>query len=222
MALKMKELMARSEESKSTILFYIKAGLLPAPQKPKPNLHLYDESCLQRLKFIKYLQHNFSYTIEEIASIFQTNQFEFDGSFEAMVNSLELISGGRDTQWYSHEAFLEVVGIDAEQLAHYEQRGYLFARAKGYSSKEVEIVQILQHAQRSGLGLELFDAYVQSAKALATLENRVGSELLASAEHTHNARYELLFDVILKLKPYLFNMHTVATHHHHIQQGVSS
>lgn|GEM_PF-6517794 len=55
-----------------------------------------------------------------------------------------------------------------------------------------------------------------------TLENRVGSELLASVEHTHNARYELLFDVILKLKPYLFNMHTVTTHHHSIQQGVSS
>ena len=64
MALKMKELMALSDESKSTILYYIKEGLLPEPSKPKPNVHLYDESCVQILKFIKYLQHNFSYSIE--------------------------------------------------------------------------------------------------------------------------------------------------------------
>ena len=95
MAYKMKELMALSDESKSTILFYIKEGLLPEPQKPKPNVHLYDESCVQILKFIKYLQHNFSYSISEIQNIFKDNNFDLDGSFEMMVRSLELISGGR-------------------------------------------------------------------------------------------------------------------------------
>ena len=212
MALKMKELMALSEESKSTILFYIKEGLLPEPQKPKPNVHLYDESCVQILKFIKYLQHNFSYSIAEIKTIFQDNTFAFDGSFEMMVRSLELISGGRDNQWYSKKAFLEQLHMDEATLNAYQKKGYLFERAKGYSQKEVEIAQILERAKDLGLDSTLLDAYVTEAKVLAQKENETGSKLLADDKASHDARYELLFDVVLTLKPYIFNMHTVQTH----------
>jgi DNA-binding transcriptional MerR regulator len=212
MALKMKELMALSDESKSTILFYIKEGLLPEPQKPKPNVHLYDESCVQILKFIKYLQHNFSYSILEIKSIFDDNHFDFDGSFEMMVRSLELISGGRDKQWYSQKEFLSLLNMDEKKLKEYQEKGYLFERAKGFSSKEVEIAEILERAVSLGLDCSLLDAYVKDAKVLAQKENEVGSTLLKDDKESHNARYELLFDLVLTLKPYIFNMHTVQTH----------
>jgi DNA-binding transcriptional MerR regulator len=212
MALKMKELMALSDESKSTILFYIKEGLLPEPQKPKPNVHLYDESCVQILKFIKYLQHNFSYSILEIKSIFYDNHFDFDGSFEMMVRSLELISGGRDNQWYTQKQFLSLLKMDEKKLKEYQEKGYLFERAKGFSSKEVEIAEILERTVSLGLDCSLLDAYVKDAKVLAQKENEVGSTLLKDDKESHNTRYELLFDLILTLKPYIFNMHTVQTH----------
>jgi len=212
MALKMKELMAQSDESKSTILFYIKEGILPEPQKPKPNVHLYDESCVQILKFIKYLQHNFSYSISDIKSIFQDNNFDFDGSFEMMVRSLELISGGRDSKWYSKKEFLSHLAIDEVTLATYQSKGYLFERAKGFSTKEVEVAQILQRAEALGLDCALLDAYVSDAKVLAQKENEVGSELLQDEDTSHDARYELLFDLVLTLKPYIFNMYTVQAH----------
>ncbi len=212
MALKMKELMALSDESKSTILFYIKEGLLPEPQKPKPNVHLYDETCVQILKFIKYLQHNFSYSISEIKSIFQDNHFDFDGSFEMMVRSLELISGGRNNQWYTRKAFLTLLNMDEKKLKAYQEKGYLFERAKGFSSKEVEVAEILERAASLGLDCSLLDAYVSDAKVLAKKENEVGSKLLADDRESHDARYELLFDLVLTLKPYIFNMHTVETH----------
>ena len=218
MALKMKELMALSGESKSTILFYIKEGLLPEPQKPKPNVHLYDASCVQILKFIKYLQHNFSYSLAEIKTIFQDNNFDFDGSFEMMVRSLELISGGRDNQWYSKKAFLALLHIDEKKLKIYQEKGYLFERAKGFSSKEVEIGEILLRTEALGLDSSLLDAYVTDAKVLAQKENEVGAKLLKDDEESHNARYELLFDLVLTLKPYIFNMHTVQTHQNIIKK----
>ena len=218
MALKMKELMALSQESKSTILFYIKEGLLPEPQKPKPNVHLYDESCVQILKFIKYLQHNFSYSIAEIKTIFHDNNFDFDGSFEMMVRSLELISGGRDNQWYSKKAFLALLNIDEKKLKAYQDKGYLFERAKGFSSKEIEIAEILLRAESLGLDSSLLDAYVADAKVLAQKENEVGAKLLKNDEEPHNARYELLFDLVLTLKPYIFNMYTVQTHQNIIKK----
>ena len=130
MSLKMKELMLRTGESKSTLLYYLKEGLLPAPQKPKPNVHLYDESCVQIVRFIKYLQHNFSYSIAEIKTIFQHNRFQFDDSFEMIIHSLELIAGAKTKHFYTKEAFLDTVGISEEQLMHYEEQGYLFSSSK--------------------------------------------------------------------------------------------
>ena len=218
MVLKMKELMAQSDASKSTILYYIKEGLLPEPSKPKPNVHLYDESCVQILKFIGYLQHNFSYSISEIQAIFKDNNFDLDGSFEMMVSSLELISGGRDNQWYQEEAFLKLVNIDKKTLKSYQKKGYLFQRAKGYSTKEVDIAKILERAKSLGLDFTLIDAYVDDAKVLAKKESEVGSSLLRDDTASHNSRYELLFDLILTLKPYIFNMHTVQAHQKNISK----
>ena len=212
--------MALSNESKSTILFYIKEGLLPKPQKPKPNVHLYDESFVQILKFIKYLKHNFSYSISEIKNIFQDNNFDFDGSFEMMVRSLELISGGRDNQWYTRQEFLEFLGIDESKLKSYQKKGYIFERAKGFSSKEIEIAQILERAESLGLDCSLLDTYVKDAKILAQKENEIGSKLLADDKKSHDARYELLFDLVLTLKPYIFNMYTVETHKNIINKDV--
>ena len=218
MPLKMKELSAQTNESKSTILYYIKEGLLPEPLKPKPNMHLYDENCVQILKFIKYLQHNFSYSISEIKSIFKDNHFDFDGSFEMMVRSLELISGGKENKYYTKESFLKLVGMDEKRLKNYQKQGYLFERAKGFSSKEVEIAEILERAKILGLDFTLLDAYVENAKLLAQKENEIGANLLKSKEASHNERYELLFDLILKLKPYIFNIHTVEQHKKNIKK----
>jgi DNA-binding transcriptional MerR regulator len=212
MTLKMKELMLLTGESKSTILYYIKEGLLPEPSKPKPNVHLYDINCVQIIKFIKYLQHSFSYSISEIQAIFNDNKFNFDGSFESMVKSLELISGGRDNVWYTREDFLELVEMNSEELSSYQKRGFLFERSKGFSSKEVEVAEIVKRAKQLGLDFALFDTYVEHAKILATRENEVGSELLSIDNEAHNSRYELLFDIILTLKSYIFNMHTVQEH----------
>lgn len=218
MPLKMKELTAQTNESKSTILYYIKEGLLPEPLKPKPNVHLYDESCVQILKFIKYLQHNFSYSISEIKSIFKDNHFDFDSSFEMMVRSLELISGGKENKYYSKESLLKLIGIDERTLKNYQKHGYLFERSKGFSSKEVEIAEILERARALGLDFTLLDAYVDNAKLLAQKENEIGANLLQGEEASHNERYELLFDLILKLKPYIFNMHTVEQHKNNIKK----
>ncbi len=44
--LKMNDLVKLSQTPKSTVLYYVKEGLLPEPVKDKPNFHLYDEYCV--------------------------------------------------------------------------------------------------------------------------------------------------------------------------------
>ncbi len=212
MPLKMKQLMEETGESKSTILFYIKEGLLPQPQKPKPNLHLYDESCINIIKFIKYLQNQFSYSIAQIQAIFMENKFNFSDDFSIILRSLQMMSGNSDAIWYSTDDFLELSELTKKELDAYVQRGLLFKQEKGFSTQELKLVEVFKRAKRLGLNEKLFDAYVKSAKELAQLEYRLGSAMLEQDKDLNNEHYELLFDVILTLKPYLFNMHTMQEH----------
>ena len=213
MTLKMKELMAQTGENKSTILYYLKEGLLPEPSKPKPNVHLYDVRCVEIIKFIKYLQQHFSYSIAEIKRIFDQMPLDLDGSFEMMVRALEIATVGRDAQWYEREAFLEVAGITAEMLEGFIAQGYLFEREQGFSSAELEIVGILLRLETLGLERELVDQYVQSARTIAKLESEAGARMFEQTMQESHAHYELLFDMVLKLKPYVYNMHSVSQYY---------
>jgi DNA-binding transcriptional MerR regulator len=211
MALKMKDLVAQTGESKSTILYYLKEGLLPEPQKPKPNVHLYDESCVARIRLIKYLQEHFSYSIAQIKHIFEHNRFDFDASFESIVRAVELLAGD-EGRLYDKETFLELAEIDEATLRRYEEAGYILSRGGRYGKKELEAVDILKRAEKTGVDFALFDAYTDAARHLAKLENEIGAKVLSDESVTHNERYALLFDILLRYKPYLFNRHTVAAH----------
>lgn len=54
--MKMKELEARSGIGRETIRFYIREGLLPEPERPKPNVAIYSEAHIRRLEAIRMLQ----------------------------------------------------------------------------------------------------------------------------------------------------------------------
>ena len=212
MPLKMKHLMEQTGESKSTILFYVKEGLLPKPDKPKPNLHLYDESCINIIKFIKYLQNQFSYTIAQIQGVFKESKFTFSDDFSMMLRSLELMAGSPNATWYKDENFLELSELTQKELADYIAKGWLFKQEKGFSSQELKLVALFKRAKALNLNEKLFDAYVSSAINMAEIEYKLGSEMLESDKSLNNEHYELLFDSILTLKPYIFNMHTMQEH----------
>ncbi len=218
MALKMKELTDLTGESKSTILYYLKEGLLPQPIKPKPNVALYSESCVNIIKFIKYLQSRFGYSIAEIKHIFANNRFKFDNSFENLIKSINALAlHGKES--YSKEQFLQKAQISQELLEEFVSKGYIAKNSFG--DKELEIADILKRAKEMGLDFALIERYVQSAKELAVLENDAGTKLLEDDSKEHNERYELLFDIILTLKPYIFNTHMVKEHQKRISDEKS-
>ena len=98
MAMKMSELVKRTDTPKSTILYYIKEGLLPEPEKPKPNLHLYDDSAVELIGFIKYLQTHFGCSIEEIKTLFGKKGFDFRKGFEVLLETLDVIMGPQENE----------------------------------------------------------------------------------------------------------------------------
>ena len=214
--------MEATGESKSTILFYVKEGLLPEPQKPKPNLHLYDESCINIIKFIKYLQNQFSYTIAQIKTIFEERELSFSDDFSMMVRSLELMSGGADSTLYTQEEFLKLSGLDLDELQRYIKKGWLHKQEQNFSDRELKLVNIFKQAQALKFDTKLFDSYVKSAINLAKIEYEVGSQLLSQEKERNSEQYKLIFDSILTVKPYIFNMNTLKEYQTQMRDGANN
>lgn len=213
MSIKMKELSQRSKESKSTILYYVKEGLLPEPSKPKPNVHLYDDKCVDIIRFIKYLQGNFSYTISQIKDIFKHNNLDLNGSFEMMIKSLEIATIGRNGAKYSTQEFLKIANISHDELDEYLEKRYIFKRDGHFGEIELEMIEILKKSKELNLDIELIESYAHNAQKMAQTESKAGARMFESSGGGDSRHYEILFDLVLKLKPYIYNMHTVAKYY---------
>jgi len=208
MAIKMNELVTLTDTAKSTILYYVKEGLLPEPQKPKPNLHLYDESCVEIIRFIKYLQNHFGSSINELKVIMDKGNFSFKNGFETVLETLDVLMGSAHQSTYTAEYLCEQYSITPVKLNDYVEQGLLFRRDGAFTLKELEIVEILLNLESVGVDQALIQEYVKHARQLAVMEVEFAQKILASKEHK-NGTVKALFDTTLIFKPYLFNMHTL-------------
>ncbi len=208
MGIKMNELVKLTNTAKSTILYYVKEGLLPEPQKPKPNLHLYDERCVEIIKFIKYLQNNFNSSISEIKTIVQAGDFDFERGFEALLETLDVIMGSAHQSSYTTEYVLTHFSLSKERLDDYMNQELLFRRDGIFTDRELEILEILMYLEAQGIPDDVLKTYVDHARALAAFEVAFATEYLKEKKRGNDA-VKALFDMTLILKPYLFNMHTL-------------
>ena len=173
MSLKMADLVQKSGVNKSTILYYVKEGLLPTPQKPKPNVHIYDQNSIAILAFIKSLQENMNYSIDEIKSIIKDNKIDFGNNSGIVITYLSAISG---------------------------------------KAQQEKVKDIKKLASLYDIDEELLQEYEKTAKKLAVLEYEMGAKLLTEHKNEKNILQQLIFDIILVLKPYIFNQATIKEH----------
>jgi len=205
----MSELVKRSGVPKSTILYYIKEGLLPQPQKPKPNLHLYDEEMVERIHLISYLQKQFDASIAEIKSIMASKAFNWDEGFAGIWETLNILMGASHVESYSHQDLCDKFLISSEKLDSYLERGLLFLRDGHFTDKELEIVEILLALEELGAE-EITESYLAIAKEIAYKEVETTQRVLGeTSKEQRNETIKRLFDTTLILKPYLLNMQTL-------------
>jgi len=208
MSMKMNKLVELSGVPKATILYYIKEGMLPEPDKPKPNLHLYSEETLEILDFIKYLQKNFDCSINEIKEVLGNQRDNNYSTYEALLDAIDIIMGNRDQVKYSKEQVIAQFEIDEAFLDTLLGEGVLFVRDGFFSQKEVEILQIIIDHQSFNLDMGLLKSYAHHARELAKIEIELTQDVLENHQ-SKKATIKRLFDTMLILKPYIFNMTTL-------------
>ncbi len=211
--LKMNDLVKFSQTPKSTILYYVKEGLLPEPVKDKPNFHLYDERCVSLLAFIKYLQTNFNASISQIKDLFAHSEFDWQNPYESLISLIGIIMGA-ENETFSPESLCQEFEISEQVLNQMVDEGLLNPRNGIFTGKEREILAIIcrcNEAERA-----MLNSYLQAAKTLALQE--VDLTLSAIKENEQkDERLKHLFDLLLVVKPYLLNMKTLAVYQQEIQ-----
>jgi len=210
MSIKMANLMKETGETRSTLLFYVKEGLLQEPQKPKPNVHLYEDDSIERVRLIKTLQNQLHYTITQIKQVFDDNRFDFSSGVENLVQKLDLFTGVKDRRYKSLGNALEVYDLDKKTLLKYIDEGVLEMHDGYFSDESWKSLQILNDLQSCSKTTKLLKNYLKCAKDMASLEFELGRELIEKDKTNH--AQELFLDLILTLKPYIFNLQTKNEH----------
>ena len=111
--LRMKDLEQLSGERKSTILYYIREGLLPEPQKATQNSAVYDESYVDKIKKIRALQQMYNLPLKGIKEIIQQGWDKVDERIECKRIFLDDFAGSNK---YSFQELVAKTGIKPVDL----------------------------------------------------------------------------------------------------------
>ncbi|CZE47196.1 MerR family transcriptional regulator [Campylobacter geochelonis] len=204
---KMSELIELTETPKSTILFYIKEGLLPKPTKVKTNVHSYGVDTVKMLKFIKYTQTYFNFSIKELKTLVLRDDFSFENCYESLLNSLDIFMGAGFKKEVSKEKIEDELNISKSELEGFIKDGYILSRDGNLTQKELEILSIIKKAKNSEIGFDIVKIYLEFALNLAKIEGEIAKEALEKSSDK-NELYRLILDITLTLKPYIFNYQT--------------
>ena len=203
--LKMNDLSKLTNTPKSTILYYIKEGLLPEPLKDKPNFHLYDESNNQLIEFIKYLQANFNATISQIKTVFAQPDFDLNNPYKSLMGSLDILNGTEGERLLVSEICSEF-GITEVELNEFVEIGLINPTHGDFSEKDRDMLAILSRCDAKEF--QLLESYAEAAKNLARQEMAIGGEILMQ-EEGQEERLKHFFNILLPLKPYILNSQLV-------------
>jgi DNA-binding transcriptional MerR regulator len=210
--LKMSELVEQTGVQKSTILYYLKEGLLPAPEKPKPNVYLYPEKTVQAIELIRYMQQTLGAPIADIKEMAAIH--DLGESSQMLMVLLEQLSGTRSQEeTFDRATFLARSQMDEVALSELEMSGLIVPiRGERYAQRDLEVVALLKRmdAFEPGESSRLGDALAASAKRIAQVKHQEAQRLFSQTPmDKHSDLQRLLIDLALSLEPYLIHRHTL-------------
>ena len=211
MEYKISELVEKTDVPKSTILYYIKEGLLPEANKIKSNVHRYSDDHIELIKYISYMKEHFGTSNEQLKDVLQNKNQSFSassGMITPLMNTLSAISS--DAKHYTKKAFIEEFGVDEkllERLLHDEI--LIPINENDFTEKEASVMKLVDYFNEVGIEYEILKLYVFHAKALSLLEHRMQTQLCAVRnDENFSTLWKIVFETLFNAKAYIFNRQT--------------
>ena len=211
MEYKISELVAKTNVPKSTILYYIKEGLLPEARKLKSNVHRYNNEHIELIKYIKYMKEDMGSTNEQIKSALKQKNNSFSSSYTMLAPLMNTLSGiTTNTQCYTQNEFIEYFDIDKDLLSHLLKDDILMPiNENSFTKKEASVVGLVENFLDVGIDYEIIKKYIKHAKELSQLELQMQKQLCdIKSEENFSTLWKIMFDTLFNVKEYIFNRST--------------
>ena len=211
MEYKISQLVAQTKTPKSTILYYIREGLLPEAKKIKSNVHRYNDEHIELIKYIKYMKEEIGSTNEQIKFALQNKNQSLSSSFSMLEPLMHTLSSiPVDSIFYTKKEFIEHFGVEAKLIETLLKDGILLPiHEDSYTEKEVSIINLISYFNEIGIEYKIIKAYVEQAKALSELEYQMQIQLCsARTDKNFSSLWKIMFETLFNAKEYLFNRYT--------------
>ena len=211
MEYKISELVALTSVPKSTILYYIREGLLPEAKKIKSNVHRYSNEHVELLEYIKYMQQEMGSSNEQLKAILKNKNQSLSSSFSMLTPLMRTLTAiPNDAKHYTKEKFLEHYGFDGELLEKLLNDGILIpVSSDDFTEKEASIIRLIEKFEKLHIEYEIIKKYVEHAKELAQIEHSVQQKLCSvRTDEDFPTLWKIMFETLFNAKEYIFSRYT--------------
>jgi len=214
MEYKISELVALTKMPKSTILYYIREGLLPEAKKIKSNVHRYNDEHVELIKYIRYMKEEIGSTNEQISFALKNKNQSLSSSFsmvEPLMNTLSAVSP--DATHYTKKQFIQHFKVDSQLLDKLMADGVLLPLSDDdFTEKEASIIELISSFNDVGIDYSIITTYVKHAQALCELEYQMQVQLCSvRSDKNFSTLWKIMFETLFNAKAYLFNRYTYKT-----------
>lgn len=211
MEYKISEVVAKTNVPKSTILYYIREGLLPEAKKIKSNVHRYSDEHIELIQYIKYMKEEIGSTNEQIKFALQNQDQSFSSSATMLQPLMNTLSGiPADVTHYTKKEFIEGFDVDPALLEQLLTDGILVpVQEDDYTEREASMIKLVTHFNEVGVDHSILKAYVHHARALSELEVQMQTQLCdVRNDKNFSVLWKIMFETLFTAKSYLFNRST--------------
>jgi len=211
---KISEVVAKTGVPKSTILYYIKEGMLPEAEKLKANVHRYGEEHVELLKYIRYMQEQLGSSNDQIKAALKNANRSLSSSLtmiQPMMNTLSHIPA--DAEHYTKAAFIDAFGLDPKRVEHLLKTEVLLPTSPDdFTRADAAVVNLAEMFERVGVPPGILKTYAEHARALAVLERKMQQSLCnVRTDENFSTLWKIMLETLFTAKPYLFDRSTYQT-----------
>lgn len=148
--LRMNQLVQATGQPKSTILFYLDQGLLPQPVKTSPNMAYYDESCVERIAFIRKMQNQHRLPLQKIRLLLDLQ--DQGQAISPLQELLQVIFGSTTEGILEIGDFCEASGLSLDQVKELVQARMLLPLQDGrFDTEDLAMAKIYAKGMQWGI-----------------------------------------------------------------------
>lgn len=210
MEYKISEVVAKTSVPKSTILYYIKEGLLPQAKKLKANVHTYNDEHIELIKYIRYMKEEMGSSNTQIKTALSQKNNSFSSSYSMLAPLMQTLSSiPSDAVYYAENEFIEHFGVDTKLFKRLLEDDILLPLHDKYTQKEASIISLVENFLEVGIEYEILKHYLHHAKELAKLESTMQEQLCSKRdEKNFSTLWKIMFETLFTAKEYIFQRST--------------